>query len=164
LLGRVVGIFGVRGELKILATSIGADALNVGLATTLRFPDGRQALVAALDRIRPHKRTFVAKIAGIDTADGAQALIDATIWARRDAVALSDDEYFDEDLIGCRLVEGERTLGVVVAIHHYPAQDVLELEGGRLVPMVSAFVREIDLNARIVRVELPEGLVEGEPL
>jgi 16S rRNA processing protein RimM len=164
LLGRVVGIFGVRGEFKILATSIGADALKAGLATTLRFLDGRQALFADLDRIRPHKRTFVAKIGGIDTADGAQALIDATIWARRDAVALSDDEYFDEDLIGCRLVEGERTLGVVVAIHHYPAQDVLELEGGRLVPMVSAFVREIDLNARIVRVELPEGLVEGEPL
>lgn len=164
MLGRVVGIFGVRGELKILATSIGADALHAGLVTTLRFEDERQSRSATLDRIRPHKRTFVAKIAGVDTADHAQALVDGSIWTPRDDAALHEGEYFDEDLIGCRLVEGDRTLGTVVAIQHYPAQDVLELEGGRLVPMVGAFVREIDLAARTVRVELPPGLVEGEPL
>ena len=86
------------------------------------------------------------------------------VWTLREHAPLGDGEYFDEDLIGCRLIEGERILGNVAAVRHYPAQDVLELEGGKLVPLVAAFVRSIDVQARVVRVELPPGLIEGEPL
>jgi len=98
------------------------------------------------------------------TADDAERIIGGDLFADRDQAPLAENEYFDADLIGCRLIQGERSLGSIRAVHHYPAQDVLELENGALVPLVRAFVREIDLGAREVRVELPPGLVEGEPL
>ena len=91
-------------------------------------------------------------------------MLGASLWSERSEAQLAEGEYLDEDLIGCRLLQDDRVLGSVVAVRHYPAQDVLELEGGRLIPLVGAFVREIDLDARVVRVEVPPGLLEGEPL
>ena len=47
--------------------------------------------------------------------------------------------------------EGGRTLGRVKDVASYPANDVLELEDGRALPMVDECVREVDLDGgRIV--------------
>jgi 16S rRNA processing protein RimM len=131
---------------------------------TLRFDDGRAPRPAGIRAFRPHKRGAVVAIEGVDTTGDAQPLIGAWLWTARENARLGEGEYLDADLIGCRLLDGERTLGSVAAVRHYPGQDVLELESGALVPFVRAFIREIDLAARTVRVELPRGLVEGEPL
>ena len=92
-----------------------------------------------------------------------EPLVGALLIVPRADIPLGEREYFDEDLIGCRLLQGERVVGTVRAVRHYPAQDMLELEGGALVPLVAEFVRDVDLAARVLRVELPAGLVEGEP-
>jgi len=107
---------------------------------------------------------MIVQFARITTATEAEALVGAELWTLRDNAALAENEYLDEDLIGCALCEGERTIGIVRAVRHYPAQDVLELDGGAMVPLVRAFIREIDVRGRIIRVELPPGLVDGEAL
>src|SRR5580692_11053801 len=38
--GRIAGVFGLRGELKLDASRIGEDALRDGLVATLQLPDG----------------------------------------------------------------------------------------------------------------------------
>gem|GEM_PF-4719164 len=115
-------------------------------------------------RARRHKAHIIVALGGVARAESAQALAGASMWTSHDNVVLREGEYYDEELIGCRIVQAGRELGVVRAVHHYPAQDVLELERGALVPMVSAFVRNVDLGARVIDVDLPLGLVEGEPL
>lgn len=138
--------------------------MRPGLEVTLRFDDARAARRLTVVRARRHKRGLIVGFAEISNASDAEQVVGGDVGTERQNAPLAEDEYYDEDLIGCRLMQGERMLGNVVAVRHYPAQDVLELEGGALVPLVRAFVREIDLAARIVRVELPPGLVEGEPL
>lgn len=161
-LGRFVGVFGLKGELKLLPSRVGEDALHDGIAVMLRFPKG-VAREARITSLRAHKNGLVATLEGISSANDAEPLVGASLMVMRATVPLAQGEYFDDDLIGCRIVEGERTLGVVRSVLHYPAQDVLELEEGALVPLVGEFIRDIDLGARTVRVELPPGLVEGEP-
>ncbi|HEX3469012.1 MAG TPA: hypothetical protein VHT05_13120, partial [Candidatus Elarobacter sp.] len=52
-------------------------------------------------------------------------------------------------------------LGEVVAVEHYPAQDVLLVGPQRaMVPLVRAFVRAIDIGARRISVDLPAGLLD----
>lgn len=162
-LGRFVGALGLRGELKLQASRIGVSELREGLSVTLSLPDGVAHREARIVKLRVHKNGFIATLEGIESANDAQALVGASLMVPRETISLGEGEYFDDDLIGCRLVEGERTLGVVRGVLHYPAQDVLELEGGALVPLVAAFVRAVDVGARIVYVELPPGLVGGEP-
>ena len=63
-----------------------------------------------------------------------------------------DDDYYVFQLIGLQVVEdGGRTLGRVKDVASYPANDVLEVEGGIDLPLVGECVREIDLEGgRIV--------------
>jgi 16S rRNA processing protein RimM len=72
--------------------------------------------------------------------------------AKADLPPTEDDDYYVFELIGLQVVEdGGRTLGRVQDVASYPANDVLEVEGGIALPLVGECVREIDLEGgRIV--------------
>jgi 16S rRNA processing protein RimM len=154
----------VRGELKLMPSTIGEDAVRKGTAVTLRFEDGRAERTTRITHVRAHNRRMVVRFAEIASANDAEECVGAEVWTTRDNAALAENEFLDDDLVGCAVVQTGRMIGVVAAVRHYPAQDVLELEGGAMVPLVGAFVREIDVRERVIRVELPPGLVEGEAL
>jgi 16S rRNA processing protein RimM len=57
--------------------------------------------------------------------------------------------YYVSDLVGLEVEEeGGRALGRVSEVTEYPANDVLELDSGLVLPLVEACVREVDLEAR----------------
>ena len=155
-------MFGLRGELKVDASRIGDDALGPGVAVraTLRDGTSRELRVRALRR---HKGRPLVAFDGVDDATAAEALVGAALALDRAGVALARDEYFDDDLVGCALVDANDTvLGDVVAVEHYPAQDALLVgEHRAIVPLVRAFVKEVDVRAKRIRVELPPGLLDA---
>jgi 16S rRNA processing protein RimM len=66
---------------------------------------------------------------------------------RADLPPLEEDEYYSFQLVGLAVEEeGGRALGRVRDVLEYPANDVLELDSGQLLPLVEACVREIDLE------------------
>jgi 16S rRNA processing protein RimM len=115
--------------------------------------------------VRRHQGRPLLSLDGVDDADAAAPLAGATLWIARDDVALGGDEYFDDDLVGCALVDADGSeLAVVRAVEHYPAQDVLTVALGArtaMVPLVRAFVKEIDVRAKRIRVDLPPGLLDA---
>ncbi|HEY0615174.1 MAG TPA: ribosome maturation factor RimM [Candidatus Elarobacter sp.] len=158
----MAGVFGLRGELKVAASRIGDDALAAGLDVRATLPDGsaRALRIAALRR---HQGRPLVTFEGVGDADAAQALVGATLAIDRGGVKLARNEYFDDDLIGCALVDANGTLaGEVVAVEHYPAQDMLLVGPERaIVPLVRAFVKKIDLGAKRITVDLPPGLLDS---
>ena len=59
-----------------------------------------------------------------------------------------EDEYYEFQLVGLTVEEeGGRTLGRVAAVLPGPANDVLELDSGVLLPLVGACVLQVDLEA-----------------
>jgi 16S rRNA processing protein RimM len=64
----------------------------------------------------------------------------------------AEDEYYLFELVGLVVEEeGGRVLGHVRDVLDYPANDVLELDTGALLPLVEACVRQVDLQGgRIV--------------
>ena len=83
-------------------------------------------------------------------------------WLEVDRDALpetEDDEYYVFQLIGLDVVEeGGRALGTVKAVTPGVANDVLELDGGVLLPMVEDCVKQVDLGAK--RIVVAEGFAE----
>jgi 16S rRNA processing protein RimM len=72
----------------------------------------------------------------------------ATLEVPREALPpTEEDEYYAFQLVGLEVLEGERPLGRVVAVLPGVANDVLELDGGALLPLVGECVRDIDLEA-----------------
>ena len=59
-----------------------------------------------------------------------------------------EDEYYEFQLVGLGVEEeGGVTPGSVAAVIPGPANDVLELDSGLLLPLVEACVREVELDA-----------------
>jgi 16S rRNA processing protein RimM len=70
-----------------------------------------------------------------------------------------EDEFYEFQLVGLAVEEEEgRTLGRVTAVLPGPANDVLELDSGHLLPLVGACVLEVDLDGG--RILIAEGFAE----
>lgn len=150
-MGRVAGSYGVRGWVKVapepgsqedLAGAkewwIGADAYRVGEA-------------------RVHGLTVVGKLAGIETREQALALKGQAVAVRREALPEPEEgRYYLADLVGLEVVnEQGAALGVVTRTYSNGAHDVIEVAGDRtrLIPWVSAVVKQVDLLKKRVQVE-----------
>jgi 16S rRNA processing protein RimM len=72
---------------------------------------------------------------------------------RAAAPPLEEDEYWADDLVGCAVVADGRELGRVTRLLPYPSCDLLELEGGRLVPLVQDAIASVDPTARRIEVD-----------
>ena len=154
-------MFGLRGELKLDASRIGADAMRAGIVTSARLADGtaRTLTVAAL---RFHQDRPLVQFEGIADATAAMLLVGAQLTIARDDAPLQDGEYFDDDLIGCRLVDEEHIeRGVVTGVLHYPNQDLLVIGSQTtLLPLVQAFIARVDVANKTIHVTVPPGLLD----
>ena len=71
-----------------------------------------------------------------------------------------EDEYYEFQLVGLTVEEeGGRPLGSVAAVIPGPANDVLELDSGLLLPLVGACIRQVDLDAG--RIHIARGFADA---
>lgn len=132
-----------------------------GLAATLHFSDGttREVVVAA---VRRQKGRPLIRLAGVEDAGAAAALVGAELRIDRADAPLGTAEYFDADLVGCTLVDEQGVeRGRVVDVLHYPNQDLLVVGAARaLLPLVAAFIARVDVARKEIRVTVPPGLLD----
>jgi 16S rRNA processing protein RimM len=160
LVGRLGAPFGVRGEIKCRPASFGPQAFAKGRSFSVGGDAGARTLVCT--GVRTHHETLLLSFEGIASPEEARLLTNRELFAAARDVPLEEGEYLDRDLIDCDLIDPAGTvLGRVVDVQHFPAQDCLVVGPHRLfVPLVKAFVRKIDVAARRIDVDLPEGLLE----
>ncbi len=114
----------------------------------------------------PHKDLWVLKFAGIDSIDAAERFRGAELRVHAaDRGELPDGEYFQSDLIGCTLIDkvSGNALGIVVGWQQCGGPLLMEVDrDGRevLIPFVPSICQEVDVAARKIVVDLPEGLLE----
>lgn len=160
--GRIVGRFGTRGELKCDPTSAGR-ALFVGGAE-FRYATPVSEGRARLESVREHQGRLLLRIEGVSDPESASAFVGATLFAPKNSVQLEPGEFLDVDLSDCDVTGADGCrYGTVERVEHYPAGDMLVV-AGRLVPMVSAIVRSIDIEGRRIVVDPPAGLLDDDAL
>jgi 16S rRNA processing protein RimM len=118
------------------------------------FPEGTEVQIGeqrsfVARRGGPDERPLI-RIDGVDDREAAQALRGQTLLVPGGREDLGPDEWYDDDLVGCR-IEG---LGEVRAVLHGPSCDLLEV-GDRavLVPLVRDAVLAVDLERREIEVD-----------
>ncbi|MGZ3516477.1 MAG: ribosome maturation factor RimM [Vulcanimicrobiaceae bacterium] len=158
-IGRIAGVFGIRGELKCDPTSAGRTVFSNGV--TLHFVDAQHvSRTVNLESVRDHKDRLLVRIAGISDATAAQAFVGGTFYADASLIELEANEYLDRDLVGCTLYDGDgKSLGTVGSVEHYPSSDMLVVDG-KLVPMIHQFIRSVDIASKRITVDLPLGLLD----
>jgi 16S rRNA processing protein RimM len=156
-IGIVTRPHGVRGLLRVMLHDRESDSL-VG---------ARRIVLGAREYdLRAARKTpdaYLLEVAGIADRDAAEALRGAPVAMRREDIPTTDDEILLADLIGCSVQLRDGSSYGEIEDVQAGFQDLLVIGDGeveRLLPLVDAFVIDIDLEARRVTVDPPEELPE----
>jgi 16S rRNA processing protein RimM len=156
---------GNRGELT--ATSLSSRPERFAALTSVILHGGDANFVQrpfAVEKVWDHNGTLIFKFGGVDSINDAEKLRGADVCIpKQERVELEEGEYFHSDLVGCELRDRltGRLIGKVTGWEEFGGPALLEIDNGRmLVPFVNAICPEIDLEARVIRTDLPEGLEE----
>lgn len=149
-LGRVAGVFGVKGWVRIQSYTRPAE--NLFDYAPWLIGDAERDILEA----REHGPGFVALLDGVEDRDAAAALIGADIEVPRSALPEPEDgQVYWADLIGMDVVcEDGRELGKVADMLENGAQDVLVIRGAGQ-PHLVPFVR----GPIVKRIELEQGRI-----
>jgi 16S rRNA processing protein RimM len=163
--GRVARPHGVEGKIRVKTHSGDPSALlhvrTVHLST--EGPGGAKRVCDFEVRAaKPQGGFAVFSLGGIDSLEAAMEWSGASVSVfRAELPPLEEEEYYWVDLIGCEAVDAAgKRVGEIAAVEGGPAHDWLVIrreDGESLLPMVSAFIREVDVPGRRIVVAPPEG-------
>lgn len=161
VLGRVHGLFGVSGWIKVYSYTRPIEAI-LDYDRWWIGPEGDRRDYQLLDG-RVQGKTLVAQLARtqgepLPDRDAAVDLLESDIAVdRNDMPDPEPGQYYWFDLVGLRVVTVDDVdLGRVSAMMETGANDVLVVQGDRerLIPMlVDEFVTAVDLDAGTIRVD-----------
>jgi 16S rRNA processing protein RimM len=151
-LGRIVGLFGVRGWVKIFSETARRDDI---LGYSPWYLDGQPWRPVTGGR---HGKGLIAQLEGCDDRDVAATLVGKAITVHRDQLPPPQgDELYWADLEGVRVVTTQGVeLGVVDRLFETAANDVMVVRGERerLIPFLwDRVVQGVDLDRREMRVD-----------
>ncbi|MEM7293311.1 MAG: ribosome maturation factor RimM [Pseudomonadota bacterium] len=156
LLGKIVGVHGLQGWLKVHSDTQPREAIGEYSNWCIgRSDDWTTSRVAS---VRRQGKRVLAKLKGCNTLEDAEALVGCTVAVTRDQLpALRDDQFYWRDLIGLEVVNLQGTaLGHVAQVFDTGANDVLVVKGEeeRLIPWIlDEVVTEVDLDSGTLRVD-----------
>ncbi len=149
--GRIGRAHGVKGGVVVTLSSDRAERVAPGA----RLFDGSQWLTVVSSRSLPQRKWMV-QFEGVPDRNAAESLGGRVLSAER---LTDDDALWVHDLIGARVVDQHGVdRGEVVSVLDNPANDLLELDTGHLVPVT--FVLGLDTATRTVAVDTPDGLFD----
>lgn len=156
---------GVRGEASVEPWTNDAQRFEEVKRVTLVSPDEAKSRDATIASVRVHGGRVLVAFDGIDTPEEVRELANWTIEIPdEEARKLDAGEYFLHDLVGMQLIDAEGNErgqvvdayegggGVLLNVRH----DGAEFE----VPFAADICTSIDLGAKRIVVDIPEGLDE----
>jgi 16S rRNA processing protein RimM len=164
VVGRIARAHGIRGEVIVNPdTDFPERRFRVGARLfTRRAGEVRPVSVATarMQRGRP-----VVGFDGVTTMTDAEALAGCELRVpAEDLEPLPDGSYYRHDLVGCvvETVDGRR-IGSVTDVEGERGVSRLVVDGASgevLIPLASEVCSSIDIVARVIVVNLPDGLLE----
>jgi 16S rRNA processing protein RimM len=154
---------GIQGEVRLKVYHEGSGLLAHKPTLSLRLPDGQER-AAKITSVRDANKAVLARFAGVEDRNAAEALAGAVLLVPRDEFPpLEEGEFYACDVEGARaeLPSGE-VIGRVAGLASYPTCEVLVIDRGDRgkleVPLLDEYVASVDTEAGLVRLVTIEGL------
>ena len=169
VVGRIGKPQGIKGEVTVQVRTDDPDTRFAAGAVLHTDPPERGPITVAGARWQNGR--LVLAVEGVDDRTAAEELRETLLQvdARTLPPPEDEDEFHDHVLRGmtAELVDGG-VLGEVVDVLHLPHGDVLVVRRAGtddevLVPFVKAMVPVVDVAARRLQVDPPEGLLDADP-
>lgn len=150
--GRVGRAHGLDGSFHV--TQANPQLLSVGVVLEVA------GVARVIERRSGHDARVILRLEGCADRAGVDALRGQDLLVKlAEAPELGEDEWWADELEGCAVRDGSRTVGRVRRMLSLPSCEVLEVEraaegGDLLVPLVSDAVRTVDTERREIDIDL----------
>lgn len=157
ILGRISGLYGVNGWLKIISYSRPRENIFSYNPWSIKQVKGSWS-TQKVSEWKPQSKGLIVHFDGVDDRDAAQAFVGLEISVSREQLPeLAEDEYYWCDLIGLEVVnQAEDILGTVIEIKETGANDVLVVKGNEqyLIPLLrGSVIKQVDREQGQMRVD-----------
>lgn len=164
VVGRIARPHGLRGQLAVNPeTDFVEERFRPGATLWTRSEGRERPLTIASARVQ-NGRPVIA-FEGLSRIEDVQWLIGLDLRVPEDALQpLEAGRYYEHQLVGCKVetVDGV-PIGMVVRVEGGAGSSRLAVEGRRgeiLVPLAVDICVEIDVGAKRIRIDPPEGLLD----
>lgn len=169
--GRITKPHGLKGGLKLeLYTDNPELRFHEGAVFHLQVPKESPWFenTITMTALRWYNHAPVGFFEEVPDRTAAESIVRAVLWIDETTVEAGHEEnaWYDQDLVGMRVIRDETEVGSVAEVQHLPAHDLLVVKtsnGNVLVPFVEAIVPNVDVESRTVTVTPPAGLFEELP-
>lgn len=101
----------------------------------------------------------------IDSIEKAQQLKNKTVYILTEEVpALDEDDFFNHELIGCTVEDVNKgMIGTIEHVDTSSAQDLIfayQDDVEFIIPLIDEFIIEFNKDKRILKLEVPDGLLD----
>ena len=161
LVGRVARAHGIRGHVIVNPeTDFMEDRFRTGQVVLIGSAEGPRSHEILESRI--HQGRPIVRFAGIDTMNDAETLAGASLWLReKDLEPLPAGTFYRHDLVGCDVIDTHGTsVGKVTAVEGSLDRSYLVVDEDTLIPLVGDICVAVDIAARRVTIDPPDGLIE----
>lgn len=163
LIGQIVNVHGIKGEVKIYPYTDDVDSLAKKLKTVYLDEHMKESYNVSC---RVQKGMLLAKLSTIDTVEKAENLRKRYVYiSEEDLDTLEEDSYYVKDLIGLEIynIEDNKLIGTLDYVFNTGANDVYEVtttDNKKVyLPAIKQVIKKVDIKARKIYVELMEGLI-----
>jgi 16S rRNA processing protein RimM len=163
IIGKVTGVHGLKGNLKIWSFAESVDTFGKGRQVLLKSEEDEKGTLFKISHASARKKGVLIGLEGVADINLAESLIGKEILVSKDQLPeTEEDTWYWQDLYGLIVVDkilGK--LGTIERIFPTNANDILvvtDKEGSEiLIPMHEHFIESVDLKAKLVTTTLPEG-------
>ncbi|PYX16947.1 MAG: 16S rRNA processing protein RimM [Acidobacteria bacterium] len=118
-----------------------------------------------IEDLWPHKGQLILKFVGIDSISKAEELAGCELQVPGEQRAQLEPGWnYLSDLIGCAVFDGDRELGNIGEVRFGAGEaPLLVVKAGSKeyeIPYAEAYLQQVDLSHKQIRMSLPEGLLE----
>jgi len=162
LIAKIVGTHGLKGTFRVYSYSESLSVFKPDSLILIRNTKGYEE-IHAVNWAKPHKQIILLSLKGITAISQAEPLIGSELFiSKADLPELEDETYYWFDIIGLSVFTiDDEYIGRVESIIPTGSNDVFVVKGGDkeiLIPGIESVVLSIDLNKKIMTVDLPDGL------
>lgn len=163
--GKIVNTHGLKGEIKLIPDTDFPDQRFV-IGHKLYIAYQNQHVPVTIKSVRTHKGFYYLSFENYDDIDQVVPFKGCLLCvAEEDLQALNSGEYYYHDIIGLKVQDQQhQEIGQVKEILSYGPNDVWVIarpqQRDLLLPYLKSVMLEVNLETKLVTVEVPEGLDE----
>jgi len=166
--GWVKQAHGIRGELFVQLYASKADWLSDLNKIMLLAPMDSELKTWEVEVCRPHKEGLILKVKGVSDRNTSETMRKSGVYIPEKLLQAEEgDGLFLKQVLNFTVIDPAGViLGKIVGFGTNGVQDLLRVERENgveaLVPFVEAFIVNIDFDKQLVKMDLPQGLIDLE--